>query len=87
MDSLWEVFGDRIISSGLCAARSGSLHPCHFYLRGTVKQMFTDQSITQLKNSREIAQGTISIFPQKFKLVNVEDTCGTTEDIPETVGI
>jgi hypothetical protein len=36
MDALWEVFGDRIISSGLCAARSGSLHPCQFYSRETL---------------------------------------------------
>jgi hypothetical protein len=93
MAALREVFGDSNISSGLCAERSVNLHPYHFYSRGAVKQMFTDQTVTQSKNSRKIAQGTISLFPKEFQLVNVNfrrrygKYVRTTEGIPEIVVI
>jgi hypothetical protein len=70
MQTLSDVFGDRIISSGIWPARSPDLNPCDFYFWGCLKDKVSNSN-PRKEELKENIHGEIANIPaEQLQRVN-----------------
>jgi hypothetical protein len=71
MQALSDVFGDRIISSGIWPARSPDLNPCAFFFWGCLKDKAYSSNPRTVEELKENIRREISNIPaENFQKVN-----------------